>query len=63
MAPDSYCSAMTASVETGLTERTIRQYIHDGTLPSVRFPGRRVAIPRAAVEELKRQREQLAAIA
>ncbi len=57
--PPEYICARTMAMDLGVTERTIRQWIRDGRLPTVRFPGRRVAVPIAAWERFKAHRAQI----
>jgi excisionase family DNA binding protein len=55
--PSTYMSVRTIIQETDVTERTVRRWISDGELPTVRFGPRCVRVPRDAYERFVQTRE------
>jgi excisionase family DNA binding protein len=51
----TYVSARTISADLDVPERTVRRWMSEGELPTVRFGVRCVLIPRTAYEDFVRQ--------
>jgi hypothetical protein len=54
-----YLSALDIAADQAVTERTVRNWMKDGHLPTVKLANRCVLVPRRAYEEFASQRRSL----